>query len=407
MSKKQFSIYFNKGRECILMGLILCSSSLHASFIESSMGAAVIDDATATYYNPAALTRLKKPQFITLGSIGKSHTQFSGQSTQLITHYTQSGVSDTYVNDFLPSFYFAMPVTTKILAGVAVVANELNGNIDQHSILRYAQSNNSIKDIDVVPALGYKFNDFFSVGVALNRSRANFLLQPISGIPSLNIPDSQSSNESSGNAWGSDMGVLLRPGKATALGFNYRSAITYEMKGKSTFNGQPTITSNRYRFTYWTPARSVFSISQGVTPELGFIGTIQFIQWSIFKNVTLHEIATRSGILPSSIIHYNLHDTWLLTLGSNYRFSSKWVVRAAGSYTQSPSNGKFQIDTGDSITIGTSIGYTIFDNIIIDCSYAHAFVKNQDINASTAQNSTNGINKGERNAFALKLTVNV
>ena len=87
--------------------------------------------------------------------------------------------------------------------------------------------------------------------------------------------------------------------------------------------------------------------------------------------------------------------------------SSKWIIRLAGSYTQSPTNGKFQIDYGDSITLGTSMGYTIFKNVILDASYAHAFIKNQNIHVTTAQNFITGIQKGAINAFALKLTVNI
>ena len=200
---------------------------------------------------------------------------------------------------------------------------------------------------------------------------------------------------------------MLKPTVATMLGFNYRSAITYEMNGKSTFNGNPSITSDNYRFNYWTPARSVLSISQAVTPQIGLIGTIQYIQWDIFKKVTLHNIATNRGIVPSSMVHYNFHNAWIITFGSNYRMSSKWIIRGAGSYMQSPSNGRFQVDNGDSMTLGASIGYTMFENFIIDCSYAHAFIKDQAIRTTTTQTSVNGINKGSRDAFALKLTINV
>ena len=398
---------FSTIRRCFFIGFLLSSNTLQASFIESTMGAAIVDDATASYYNPAALTLLKKPQIISLGSIGNSQTQFSGQSTQLATSFIQSGTSSASLNYFLPSVYLGMPLTHNVIAGVAVVANDFNRDIDERSILRYAQSSNQIQDIDVVPAIGFKLNQFISFGAGLNRSWAHFLLQPISGLPSLNIPDSQSRNDSSGEGWGGDVGLLIKPTEATILGFNYRSAITYGLKGTSTFNGYPRVTSNHYYFKYWTPARSVFSINHFITPQLGLMGTVQFIQWSIFKDVTLDNIATSIGILPSANVHFNFHDTWLITLGANYRMSPKWIIRAAGSYTQAPSNGKFQIDNGDSISIGGSTGYTLFENIILDCSYAHAFIRNQAIHTTTTQNSINGINKGAVNAVAVKLTINI
>ena len=390
-----------------LLGLLLFSMSLHASFIESTMGTAVVDDATAAYYNPSALMLLKNPQIIALGSIGSTQTQFIGQSLQLATSYTQYGTSNALINTILPSFYLGIPVTKDLTFGFAVIANDFQVNIEDHSILRYAQSNNRIQDIDLVPAVGFKLNKFISLGAGLNRSHAHFILHPLTGLPGLNQPDNQSTNQSSGDSWGWDLGFLLKPTKASTLGFNYRSAITYGMNGQSTFTGYPIITSNQYDFNYWTPARSIFSISHFITPQFGVIGTAQFIQWSIFKDITIHNIASRVGILPVEKVYYNFKDTWLITVGGNYRISSNWIIRTAGSYTQSPSNGKFQIDTGDSITLGASLGYTISKHIILDCSYAHAFMKNKNIQVTTVQNYITGIEKGALNAFALKLTVNI
>ena len=48
----------------IIFTLLWLPASAYASFIESTIGTAVINDATATYYNPAALTLLKNPQII-------------------------------------------------------------------------------------------------------------------------------------------------------------------------------------------------------------------------------------------------------------------------------------------------------------------------------------------------------
>lgn len=389
-----------------LLGICLSPHSLYASFIESTIGAAVVDDATATYYNPGALVLLKSTQVIGLGSTGASQSQFSGQLKQIGTSYSQSGMSNSTVNYLLPSFYLGLPVHDKIRAGFAVVANNFNRDIEGTSILRYAQSSNQIQDMDIVPALGFMLNKYLSIGANLNYSRAHFLLEPISGLPALNIPDSQSRNETFANGWGGDIGFLIKPGKSTLIGFNYRSSITYPMKGNSTFNGASKITSTNYHFNYWTPARSVVSISKLITPKIGLIGTAQYIQWSIFKNVIVHDIANRNGILSSASIPYYFHDSWLLTLGANYRLTPKWVVRAATSYTQAPSNGRFQIDTGDGITLGASMGYTLFKNIILDCSYAHAFIQKQDIKVVTALNAINGVNRNAVNALALKLTVN-
>lgn len=397
----------------VFLILLLLPLTVHASFIESTIGTAVVDDATATYYNPAALTLLKKPQIVALGSLGYFHTKFTGQARQSGTGFTQSGSTDSQTHYYLPSAYFAMPATDKVFFGVAVVSNLFNRDLESNSVLRYAQSNNSIQDIDIVPAIGIKFNDVLSFGAGLNFSYANFLLQPTSGLPTLNIPDSQSHNESDGSTWGGDVGVLLKPTSLTLIGLNYRSSMTYRLSGKSVLEGNPGITSTNYSFVFWTPARVVLSVNQFVNRSrtLGFIGTVQWIQWDIFDEIHIHNIATQIGpqpiIVSNATVPYHLHNSWIFTLGSNYRVTQKWVVRAAGSYLQSPGNGNFQVSNGDSIVLGASTGYEIFKNIIIDGSYAHAFMKNQRINIIGARNTINGINTGSRDAVSLKLTFNL
>src|SRR5262245_46633267 len=101
--------------------LLLFPLTVHASFIESTMGAAVVNDATAVYYNPAALALLKNPQIIALNSIGDFRTQFTGQFIQSNTGFTQSGSSITQTHYFLPSFYLGIPTTDKITIGLAVI----------------------------------------------------------------------------------------------------------------------------------------------------------------------------------------------------------------------------------------------------------------------------------------------
>lgn len=407
---RKLSMWIKKIQTLFLLCMLLFSTTIHASFIEATMGAAVVNDATAVFYNPAALVFLKNSQFILLNTISSFSSEFTGQFIQINTGFTQSGSSTTKTHYYLPSFYLGIPITNNVTGGLAVVSNFFNNDLDGNSILRYVQANNKIQNVDFVPALEYKFNDFFSVGASINFSYAHFLLIPTYGFPSLNIPDSQSRNDSKGTGLGGDVGFLLRPNKSTTIGFNYRSAITYRLNGTSILESNPEVISNNYGFTFWTPARSVLSINQMITPTFGMIGTVQRIGWSIFKEINIHGIATQIGSQPVILdakVPYHLHDTWLLTLGGYHHITPKWILRIAGSYNQSPANGNFQISNGDSIITGGSMGYQISKNIIIDGSYAHAFVQNKNINVTGVINQIDGLTNGFVDTFSLKLTVNI
>lgn len=397
-------------RHFLIVWLLFCPLVLHASFIESTIGAAVINDATATYFNPSALTLLKKSQIIGLGSIAQSRNEFSGKTIQARTGFTQSGSATTTTNYFLPSFYWGKPLSDKITFGLALVANSFNRNIEEHSILRYDQSSNRVQSVDLIPAAGFKINEYFSLGAAINLTYADFLLQPTSGFPDLNIPDSQSHNESKATGLGGDIGILFKPDQSTTMGFNYRSAITYRFSGTSVLDGSTAVISSNYTFRFWTPARSIFSINYMLTPKSGLIGTVQYLQWDIFKNINIHGIATQLGAQSAIIdatVPYYLHNSWLLTLGNHYRISDKWLIRFAATYSQSPGNPRAQLTMGDSIVAGASTSYELSKKMTIDASYAHAFIRNQDIHIASTKSLIDGVNKGLRDSVSLKLTFNL
>lgn len=394
----------------IFIVLLLIPIISNASFIEATMGTAVVNDATATYYNPAALTFLKNIQIIGLITGAQSHGQFTG-TTQLPNGFSQSGTSKSQTNYFLPSGYFGVPTSSRFYFGLAVLGNNFNRDSDQNSILRYVMSDNNIQAIDFVPAMAFKLNDYLSVGAGLNFSHANFNFTPTSGLPNLGVPDIQSHNKAKAHAWGGDLGILFKPSSSTQIGLNYRSSLTYHFNGTSRLESNPPITSNNFSFDYWTPARYVFSVNQFLSQTFGLIGTLQWIKWDIYNKIHAKEIATQVGTTPVILsnvtvpLHY--HNAWIYTLGGYYHLSSKWVIRTAGSYIQSPGNAHFQVTTGDNIILGTSIGYKLSKVIFIDAGYAHAFIQNKMIHIQNPTNTIDGINQGYRDSVSLKITVNI
>lgn len=390
--------------------LMLFPLESHASFIESTIGTAVVNDATASYFNPAALILIKNPQIISQATLAYFRTQFRGQSRTLFTGITETGNSTSNTHYYSPSLYLGIPATDRVIVGLAVVSNSANRNTDENAILRYVQSSNNIQDYDVVPALAFKINEYFSIGGGINFSYANFNLQPITGFPGSNIADSQSHNQSDGTGVGGNAGFLIKLSPATIIGFNYRSITTYHLSGKSVFEGSPLVISNNYHFKLRTPARGVLSINHFVTQKLGFITTIYRIKWSTLTNVSVFGIANLLGTTPvilNGSIPFHLRDTWAFTLGNHYRFAPGWVLRVAGSYVQSPGNPHFQIANGNSIILGASMGYDINKTITIDGSYAHAFISDENINIIGRRQVIRGVNEGSRDAISLKLTFNV
>ncbi len=385
--------------------------TLHASLIESTIGTAVVNDATATYYNPAALTLVKNPQILSLNSFASFRSQFSGTLSQPATGFSETGRSANSTHYFLPSFYTALPCQQgRLTAGFGIIYNDFFRDVDQNAILRYAQSQSHVKNIDFIPALGFKLSEKLALGAGFSVSEVHMSLNPIVGFPGTLFPDSQSHDTSHATSIGGHAGILLKPTRATVVGFNYRSAVTYHMHGKSQLTNHPEVVSNRYHFVFWTPTRYVASINHFVTPTLGLMATIQYIQWSIFNRVKLHGVVTQIGsriiIQPEAIAEYHLKNAWLFTVGGHYRVTPKWVIRLATTYNQGSSNPSYQIGSGDSVVLGVSTGYDFSKNISFDIGYGHAFIKRLHAHIIRRRNIIDGVNSSQRDALSLKVSVN-
>jgi long-subunit fatty acid transport protein len=393
-----------------IAAMVWLPSLANASFIETTMGTAVVNDVTASYFNPAALILVKNPQIIAQGTTANFRTHFRGQSTTLLTGVTEVGHSSSNTRYYSPSLYIGIPATQRVVVGIAMVTNEANRDPGEHSILRYVQGRNQIQDYDIVPAVALRLNEYITIGAGINFSYANFQLQSLSGFPGSNLADSQSENNSEGRGLGANAGFLIQPIEGTVIGFNYRTINTYHLSGKSIYEGVPRVVSNHYHYKRSTPARAVISINHFFTKKFGLIGTIQRTQWSASRETHIYGIAGVAGGLPviiNATVPYYLRDTWLLTLGSHYRLTPQWILRVAGTYNQSPINANYQIATGDSFSIAASTGYQVNKTVTIDGSYAHVFVKDANINMQGSRYLINGVNEGSRNSISLRITLNL
>ena len=59
------------------------------------------------------------------------------------------------------------------------------------------------------------------------------------------------------------------------------------------------------------------------------------------------------------------------------------------------------------LILPANMGYPIYKNLIIDGSYAHAFIHQQNINITNNTSIITGINRGARDAISVKLTLNI
>ena len=270
-----------------LTSLLLSSTAYSAGFgitenSGSGMGnafagaAAVAEDASTVWFNPAGMTylgeKLKgKAQIVNAAHIITAKTEFTDKGSQApaALNTTLQGDRETSnrVTSLVPNLYYVRPINERLQFGIGV-----NGpfgsktKYDRDWIGRYQGTTTDLLTININPSLSYKVSDKLSLGggvsgqyvklkdlssavdsaavcrtVAVGAATATNSTALIdhcnANYPNASTPekDSQSTVEGDGFAFGFNVGLLYQPTKATRLGLSYRSQIKHEVDGTIKF----------------------------------------------------------------------------------------------------------------------------------------------------------------------------
>lgn len=401
----------NMTRMVLFAAVSASASNAMAAFVESAVGPAVIGDASAVYYNPAALSLLKGSQFLLAGAYVPVRFSFNGSTFQNATHITETGSATSKTLYKLPAGFLSLPLGKKLIMGLGVLYPDFGKqNFSNQSIVRHFGTYSSLSSLDLIPSLTYKVNDKFSIGAGLDFEEIRVTLNSVVGAPAVGVPDYKLTNESKKRGFGAHAGILLQPKRGTVMGLTYHSRVRFHPAGHSTFQAPTPFTVDDFHFNLSMPASTVLSVDQYLNPEFGIIGTVQYMQWSVINVLNLQNVAIVRGgvpaVLPLSQLFFNLHDTWRFQLGTHYAASQKLTVRAAAAYDQDPGNPAFQLTPATNIILSTNATYKFNDRFGFELGYAHVFYTNQTIDIHAAANTIMGRTSGGRNAYVGKFIYN-
>ncbi len=427
--------------------LIACTSnSLAAGFalLEQSAsqqgnafagGAAVANDASTVFYNPAGMTRLPTQVVGGLHLILPS-AKFSGKATDLLGNPVTSGGngSDAGQKGVVPNLYFSMPVTNDLFIGLGInVPFGLSTKYKSDWKGRYQAIKSDLLTININPAVAYKVNNRLSVGFGLSLQYMDVkLTQKIDQgslcIPTLMAPppagagldpaaaaaacaaqgltpqNSDARAKVTGDDWsgGWNTGLLLQPTNSTRIGLQYRSEVKQQARGKARFrNAAPLFTNNKVfvqtnaHAKVDMPQNASLSIYQDLSNRWSVMGDATWTGWSSFDQLRIEY----DSFQPNTVIDESWDDTMRYAVGVDFRFNSAWTFRAGGAYEETPiPNARHRtarIPDENRKWASLGFGYQATPAIRLDVGYSHLFVDNPDLNSGT---DTTGNIKGDYDA---------
>lgn len=363
--------------------------------------AAIADDASTAWYNPAGLVRIKNQQLVLgadpiltdfryKGTVGVNtifdpNTGFTAAPTGAVAQGGQFNI--------VPFGHYAAPLSDRVVLGFSVdVPFGLQTNYGNTTFTRYAATLTQLQVIDFTPSIGIKLTDQLSVGGGVDFQRLSAELNLETALGTAEFPDNtRSHNAASDWGYGWRLGALYQLTPCTRFGVSYRSKVTHHAKGNSLYVG-PLAEDNRQYTRHFhanatLPALTTLSAFHSFNPCWDVLGSVTFTQWNSFQNLILQNVAgINAELLHTENLVVNIankyQNVWNYALGANYHPSERWIIRTGAGYDQSPSNNKhrnLQIPDSDRVAIALGAHYQVNRALGFDAGWTHLFAMNARI----------------------------
>jgi long-chain fatty acid transport protein len=301
--------------------------------------AAVAEDSTTVWWNPAGMARLAKGKhFAIAAAVITPSTEFSNSgSVPPLGRPLGSDGGDAGDTAIVPTAFFSMDFGPQWNFGVALtVPFGLKTEYSPDWIGRFQGISSEIKTINVNPAVSYKVSDALSVGFGINYVHAE--IETLTAV-NLGAAEGQNRSKVDGDGWGFNIGALFSLSPATRLGVHYRSSVELETDGDTSFTGTPplpTLANGNVKLDVKTPDNIAVSVAHRVNDRLELLGDVTWWQWSKIDRVPLVRTSGALSGTPVSTFVFNFDDTFRLSIGANYRLDPAWMLKFGVAYDQTP-----------------------------------------------------------------------
>lgn len=353
--------------------------------------AAVAEDASTVWWNPAGMARLPTGRHLAVaGVLIAPSTKFSNRAS-VVPGARPLGTEGGDAGDpaFVPSMFFVMDFGLRWNFGVGVsVPFGLSTEYSSDWIGRFQGISSEIKTLNVNPAVSYKISDAVSVGFGLNYQRAEIDARTA---VNLGVAEGQNRLSVDGEAWGFNLGVLFNVSPGTRIGVHYRSAIDHELDGTTNFT-TPAVPSSNARLDVKTPASLSISLAHKLTNRWELLADLSWWEWSNIKSVPVMRTSGSAAGATAGTFVFNFEDSWRASVGANYKLDGAWTLKFGAAYdetpVQNPESRTVRLPDSDRYWFSAGAKYRLSPSGALDFGYTFVKVRDGSINNDQGTGAT-------------------
>lgn len=372
--------------DCLAGGFILPHQTAKGLGLSNAQTAGV-NDASAVYYNPAALSEIEGNNVLINGSyINVVNTIENGGRTATNQH-DDHYVASLFASYHIPGRNFTLGIGTYSPFGLATEYDR--------DFTRFAADRTELKTLYVTPAVSWHPAKFFSLGAGFSFVHASgafsrsLCFDPFGGCvtPGGSLEGRMRLTDTA-NAFTYNIGLLLKPVDNVKLGFSYRARADLrfdnaDVKLAGAFSSN--LVRGGIRPLPLPPVLNVGLFWQ-IDPAWGAEFVYEYTRWSEFARLKANFTPPPTFVpftLP--VLGFSLPENWRDTstvrLGSFYKINPSWEIRAGAAVEQSPIPNKTlnpAIPGADILTLNGGIGYR-WQSFTVDVGYMAVFYQTRNV----------------------------
>lgn len=368
------------------------------------------NDASAVYFNPAALTFLNGTRL----SLGASYIRPSSTFTGPAPSTTESDLKNRF---FTPiNLYFTHKINDKLAVGLGV--NNpfgLGTEWEEDWLGRYNAVQTEIRTFDITPVIAYKLSDQFSISVGARIMYADVLIEralpagitpPFVAQPIQFPVDGYIELEGDDLAFSFNAALFYKASKQWSFGLAYKHQVSLEFEGdaKSTVpslagfvpDADRPVTEARIAATYPTgkvnapldaPSVILFGAAFKANKELTLTADFQYTMWSSFEELRINYEEWQNPLTneTSTVSERDYENSFIVRLGGEYVLSDKFALRGGFLYDKNPVKDEkidFTLPDADRIGLNIGFGYQITEALSVDLAYLFLIFTDREIDNS-------------------------
>ena len=346
-----------------------------------------VNEASAVYHNPAALSDVEGNNLLLTGSYINVVNSVENSGRTASNKHDDNFLATLFGNYHLPGTDFTLGLGAYTPFGLATTY--------ENDFTRFASERTELKTIYVTPALSWNPSKYFAIGGGLSYVHASGLfsrglcLDPVSGCTSPLGFEGRMRLTDTTNAFAYNLGVLVKPLDNWKVGISYRSRVDLRFDKAEVKLG-----------TLFTPGRTKAKVSPialppvinaglfwQITPSWAAEFVYEHTRWSEFKNFKASFAPTPTfgplgGLpIPGFTLPENWKNTSTLRLGSSYALNKNWEIRSGIIVEQTPIPSRTlnpAIPGADLLSLNGGVGYK-WQSFSIDLGYMAVFYKTRKV----------------------------